>query len=339
MQVFVFVYNVASAKLNALVREWRRRPDTTGCILVLHLPSDREAPNTDEQVVRCVPTKDVLAACCAQSRRRSVVWCSNPSLLPAMQGSARPICVRHTRACIDETLAYGAIPRSFCFVSLGRSCHTAHNLNKHVQKSATQFFDWLRSCFESVLLIFSLSESEFDTLYHPENLAPDTEMYRCDGNVTITLKSLDRRGLVLLSHHDICLAGYQGNEIAKRQSEFIEKYRRRHTRLLTLVRDSVRSDSELVFLRIEDTPSAVCETQYLRFQQTIRTICPDARYRLVVLSLGWSMDMPPSLTDTHIHMRLGPAYLWPADAPAQDAEWTLPHYNWAKVYQDATALL
>lgn len=333
----VLVYNVAPAKVDALVSEWHRRQREGGApLLVLHVPSEHYqglkllAPNT---VVNYCLDKSALAAY-VQAHNIYMVWCGNPSALPTLSGECAILDVKHTRRCINETFARASLNRQRLFVSLGKRCNTAYNLNKYAQpRTAAYPFDWLGSCFESVLAVCALSN--FDDLFNRENLVADTERYRDEGELTITLKPMDARGLYLRFRHDFKIAEYVGNEEEK-HAEFLEKYRRRCDRLRQAIYDSA-TGPEVVFVRIDDNLSDLCDEQYVRFQNTMRTIHPKVRYRLVVLTCNPAeVAMSPTIRDTHIHLHLGPTYATPL---VKDPIWTMPHYDWDAIYRDVKALL
>lgn len=389
----VLVYDVAPAKVAALLTEWEKQ--RRAHIITVHLGDECSkldlSTHPDIQFVRYARKSDVDCQYIHTHNIR-VVWCSNPSLLPWDASKVKSMSVRHSKSCIHATISEaarsemgGANKRSietvgsvaasnsvplglivpelwqshkntvrlcetlalerFMFVSLGAWCQTEHNLNKYVRpRTNTYFFEWQESCFESVLAVLT---SNYDEVFTLDNIVPNTEERRWIGDLHIHMRSLKQLGLHLRFFHDFRLDEYFGNE-QRVHREFLEKYRRRHSRLRQLIHDSAHSSSEIVFVRCEKQLSSLREEQYTRFRDAILAIHPGAKYRLVVITIYPNdVTMPPRVQDTHIHLHLGPNYMLPEekldcldpDVCNPIRHWTLPRYDWETVYRDVISLL
>lgn len=129
------------------------------------------------------------------------------------------------------------------FISLGRHCWIAYHIKKYINNDIpTQFFDWSRNDFKCVLYMLNLRI--IDTIFNIENIIVDKELFKKDNEITITFKNFVKDELSLLYHHDIPYKEYSEEEMNEKLLEFIEKYKRRHNRLIELI----KTDKKLCFI-------------------------------------------------------------------------------------------
>jgi hypothetical protein len=121
------------------------------------------------------------------------------------------------------------------YISLGRHCNVAYNIKKFIDNNIpTQFFDWSRTDFKCVLFILNLRV--IDTIFNIENIIVDKESYKHENEFAMTLNNFVKDNLCLLYHHDIKYKEYNQLEINKELIIFINKYKRRYSRLIELIK-------------------------------------------------------------------------------------------------------
>jgi hypothetical protein len=129
------------------------------------------------------------------------------------------------------------------YISLGRHCDVAYNIKKFINNDIpTQFFDWSRTDFKCILFILNLRI--IDTIFNNENIIVDKEIYKNEGDMCMTLRNFERDNLCLLYHHDIPHKEYNEEEMNEKLLEFIDKYKRRYTRLIELI----KTDKKICFI-------------------------------------------------------------------------------------------
>jgi hypothetical protein len=212
------------------------------------------------------------------------------------------------------------------FISLGRHCDVAYNIKKYIETDRpTHFFDWSRTDFKSVLAI--LNSRILDTLFYKENIAIDKESYKHDNELTMTLKSLDRDNQCLLFHHDISYNEYTEPVLNDKLTEFIDKYKRRHERLVKLI----QSEEPICFLyRISgEFDYADIDT----FNTIIRSINSNNKHTLVLLR---EEDWPQTYTkyDTHITINLA-QFTDENITPT----WKQHQYDWKRIFETIRSIV
>jgi hypothetical protein len=121
------------------------------------------------------------------------------------------------------------------FISLGRHCSIAYNIRKFITNDVeTQFFDWARTDFKCVLFILNLKN--IDTIFNNENIK--ININKQDNDIAITFKNFNKDNLCLLYHHDIPYKEYNESEMNEKITDFINKYKRRHDRLINLIKNN-----------------------------------------------------------------------------------------------------
>lgn len=159
------------------------------------------------------------------------------------------------------------------FISLGRNCEVAAWIKKYITSNQmSHFFDWLRSDFKSVLYI--LNQNNFDTAFNVNNIVVNKEAWAHDNEIQFTFKSLDENNLCLLFHHEVKISDFCDEKVL----EFFEKYRRRHTRLMNLI----KSNEQICFIYYifnYDFDYNDCEI----LNQLLKSINKNINYRLFLL--------------------------------------------------------
>lgn len=170
------------------------------------------------------------------------------------------------------------------YISLGVNCVPAYRIKEYASSTATCFFDWLRTDFACVLKI--LNTKCINEILTIENMNikthDDDNEFKQYNEVKITFKSLEKEGLLLMSHHDVFL-NHDDNGEAKEQYHneligFIEKYKRRHKRLIELI----QSGEEMCFIHMNLNDSS-SEIQIDEFVLSIKKIDENALYCFVLL--------------------------------------------------------
>lgn len=175
------------------------------------------------------------------------------------------------------------------YIALGRQCDTVFNIKKYTQPDGpTQFFDWSRTDFKSVLDVLDMRD--VDAVFAVDNLRLDFERFAKDGDLTICLKSFEAKGRTLMYHHDAKIADcLDPAGLEKTLGAFIGKYKRRFRRLVHAIRDP---DARLCFVyRVsydkDSDPDKSCAIDLAadvpEFDRVLRQINPDVVYCLVLL--------------------------------------------------------
>jgi len=206
------------------------------------------------------------------------------------------------------------------FISLGRHCDVAYNIKKYVDSDRpTHFFDWSRTDFKSMLTI--LNSRILDTLFYKENIAIDKESYKHDNEFTMTLKSLDRENQCLLFHHDISYNEYTEPELNVKLTEFINKYKRRHERLVKLI----QSEEPICFLYRITTPFDYGDIDV--FNTILRSINSNNKHILILLR---EEDGPQTYTKYNTHITIN---LTKFTDRTIVPNWKQPQYDWKRIFE------
>jgi hypothetical protein len=163
------------------------------------------------------------------------------------------------------------------FISLGRHCNVAYNIKKYINNNVpTQFFDWSRTDFKCVLFILIFKNIE--EIFNIKNIIVDKESYKHENKCGITLKNFVKDGLCLLYRHDVEYKN-ECNELEMNQKliEFINKYKRRHNRLIELI----KSDTKICFIYHITIGFDYNDVKY--FNDILKNINKNVNYSLVLL--------------------------------------------------------
>jgi hypothetical protein len=211
-------------------------------------------------------------------------------------------------------------------ISLGRNCCVAYNIRNYLKNKnhPTHFFDWIRSDFKSVLYILNLKT--IDTIFNLENLIVDKETWKKDGNVGITLKNVEKDGLTLLFHHDILFNENDNNDILNNKlKEFIVKYKRRHYRLINLIKTSEKK----YFVYHNNINENFDYDGCVEFNRIIKNINKNINYVLVLLMNDVYNEKDYKYIKTEYYFKINLKHFMVRN---NNVDWTLGNYNWKDIF-------
>jgi hypothetical protein len=157
------------------------------------------------------------------------------------------------------------------FISIGRACNVKHQIDKHIGKSETLFFDWLITDIASVIKLLRCTSIE--DILNIDSIKVDPDRPIVDSNSRILITSLPK----CISIHDIPV-----NSSEKDIIEFIDKYKRRYQRII----DIINSNENVFFIRHGHVDN---ESKQL-FIQTIQDINKNCNFTLVIVKANQSID-------------------------------------------------
>ena len=106
------------------------------------------------------------------------------------------------------------------FISLGNNCSIKYNIDIHIGKKQTLFFDWLITDMKSVNELLSCSNID--------NIININSIHRIGGNSSKNLSKISIKTLSkCISIHDLPLK-YSNNEA----NDFVNKYKQRYFRII-----------------------------------------------------------------------------------------------------------
>jgi len=206
------------------------------------------------------------------------------------------------------------------YISLGRHCDIAHNIEKYVTRKGTNFFDWIRVDFKSVLHILKLTNIE--SIMNIENISLDKISLQETKDILITLKNFVSDDITCIFRHDIPLKDYSDLELNMKLIEFIDKYKRRFCRLM----DFIKSDSKIIFIHKVNEPNFNEYTYTSEFNKTILSINKNATFCLVLLV---DVDTEYLVNKTNTCLKINIHTLIDPDV---QSDWTNPQINWAEIF-------
>ena len=208
------------------------------------------------------------------------------------------------------------------FISLGRHCDIAHNIKLYnTDQPMTNFFDWLRTDFSSILQILNIGN--IDKIFNKQNFIIDKKSYAHENNIGITFKNFEANKMCCLSHHDIILRNYSNEEMDKQLNEFIEKYKRRFHRLIEMI----KSNEKLIFIHKSYWFN---ESHVDDFKNAILKINKNAIFYLVVLvdqPNDWVVNKKGNYLKININKLINKNI---------KTEWHNPQINWPALFSIIT---
>ena len=206
------------------------------------------------------------------------------------------------------------------YISLGRHCDVAFNIEKYASRQETNFFDWVRVDFKSVLYILNLTNIE--TILNKENISMDKISLKDTKDILVTLQNFSKDGLTCSFRHDIPLKDYSYEEMNEKLVEFIDKYKRRFHRLI----DVIKSNEKLVFIHRVAEP-IFDEYVYMKeFNQTILSINKNAIFCLVLL-IEDKKDYLVKRRGSCLRINISTLI-----DPTVEPDWTRPQINWLEIF-------
>ena len=109
-------------------------------------------------------------------------------------------------------------------ISIGSECNVKHQIDKHIGKSETLFFDWLMADIASVIKL--LKCKSIDDILNINSVKVDQVTPIVESNSRILITSLPN----CISIHDSPI-----NPSEKDISDFIDKYKRRYQRIIDII--------------------------------------------------------------------------------------------------------
>ena len=156
------------------------------------------------------------------------------------------------------------------YLSIGERCCVKHQIDKDKGSKETHFFDWLGTDMNSVNKI--LSSKRIEEILHVDHVYRDPiNPNSPDGRYAkVSLQSLTQCIFI----HDLPVH-MKDHDVR----EMIEKYKRRHQRLL----DTIKSDQPIYFIRYGSKFMSTDDKNI--FIETIQQINPNCRFTLVSLEI------------------------------------------------------
>jgi len=158
------------------------------------------------------------------------------------------------------------------YISIEFACNMNYQIQKHIGKKETLFFDNLITCINSVISILSFFEN-IDKLLYFENVIqkPNDPIFN-NVKSKIIIKSLPQ----CESIHDVKI-DFKHEDIL----EFIEKYKRRFLRIINYI----KGNDKIVFCRYGNiNPNQKCA-----FTEQIKKINPNCDFCLVSINSNKTM--------------------------------------------------
>ena len=151
------------------------------------------------------------------------------------------------------------------FISLGNNCSIKYNLDIHIGKGETLFFDWLLTDMNSVNKLLSC--------INIDEVININSINRIGGN---SYKNLSKVSFTTLnkciSMHDLPLK-YDNNEV----SDFVKKYKQRYFRIIDLIKNS---SIKLYFLIYGNITNDEID-QFITIIKNINNLC---NFKLVTIN-------------------------------------------------------
>lgn len=190
-------------------------------------------------------------------------------------------------------------------ISIGSRCNVKYQINKYY-KSETLFFDWLVTDMATVILV--LQCKNIDTILSPEYVVKYPWRNRA-----VTVNSLP----YCLSIHDI-------NRVNDKEIlNFIDKYKRRHERLINII----KSVDTLHFIRY----GKIEATEKEAFIHTILDINPDCNFTLVSVNIEQLSD---SIVRSEHYLEINLSY---KPSTNELSDWGTSYLNWRSIFNIITA--
>lgn len=209
------------------------------------------------------------------------------------------------------------------FISLGRHCDVAEQINKFISvKEPTLFFDWLRSDFKAVIKVLSYTNILDELLFH-DNIITIKHPYDIF-NICVEFKNMimgDNK-LFLLSHHDIEIGTVIDDNVIQ---SFIDKYERRWHRMMDIINNSSQN---IIFIhRITD--NKVDPGDENTFIELISRINPNCKFCLVFLIHRDDIsDIIIEKRNKFLCINIEPFL-----KPNCEKDWKLNQYDWNKLFE------
>ena len=196
------------------------------------------------------------------------------------------------------------------YLSIGERCCVKHQIDNHKGSKETHFFDWLGTDMNSVNKI--LASKRIEEILHVDHVYRDPMNPNSpDGRYAkVSLQSLTR----CIYIHDLPVH-MKDHDV----HEMIEKYKRRHQRML----DIIKSNQPIYFIRYGTQFMPTHEKN--TFIETIRKINPNCRFILVSLEI----EQP----ENKLEKELGFLRIQKTDKDIT-SDWEKNFLDWKQIFAD-----
>jgi hypothetical protein len=199
---------------------------------------------------------------------------------------------------------------SAVYISIGNACNMIYQINKHIGKKETLFFDNLLICVDSIISILSSFEN-IDKILYFENVIQKPYDSTFNGvKSKMIIKSLPFCEFI----HDVKI-GFTNEDIL----EFIEKYKRRFLRIINYIRGC----DKIIFCRYGN----INLHQKRAFIEKIKDINPACNFFMVSINLNKEAD---SIRKEENFLEIN---IKKPDIPYEH-EWTTSYLDWKKIFTD-----
>jgi hydrogenase maturation factor len=206
------------------------------------------------------------------------------------------------------------------YISLGVACNVKHQINLHIGKSETLFFDWLITDINSVIEILN-SHKDIETILFFDNIIQNLNKISTGNNSRILIKSLS----YCESIHDL-----KTNYTDKDINEFIEKYKRRFARLI----EYIKSNDEKIFIRYEaNKTNELAIKDNNKLIQIIKDINSNCNFKLATLINKNNSDANAKENESII-VNLNNYLISEIDTK----DWTASYWDWKKIFNDISII-
>jgi hypothetical protein len=187
------------------------------------------------------------------------------------------------------------------FISIGSKCNVKHQIDKHLQKRETLFFDWVGTDMETVNIL--LQTKNLKTYFCENNIIKSEN--NINGAARLYIKNLPKCVFI----HDVPFH-YSKKDII----QFIDKYTRRFNRLM----EFIKSKKKLYFIRY----GKIEENEKNIFCQAIYNINKNCRFYLISI-VSEQENNSLYVKDNYMEFHL-------TDKNTED--WTTSNINWKYIF-------
>lgn len=198
------------------------------------------------------------------------------------------------------------------FISIGGACMVKFNLDKFTGKKETLFFDWLITDMNSINKI--IGTNDISSILFLENIIRNPNTPNKHGKARVMLKSLSS----CESMHDL-----PANFSSKNVLEFIEKYKRRHNKIIGNI---INNNSEIYFIRFGEVKIDEKKT----FIKIIKDINLNCKFKLVELVNQKDKNNYLINEDNFMSINL---FNYKIKEINQN-DWTESHWDWKNILED-----
>jgi hypothetical protein len=191
------------------------------------------------------------------------------------------------------------------FISIGPNCILKKQISKHIYSTETLFFDWILTNMSSVISI--LETDNIEKILNIDNVIRDI---KTSNHGKIIVKSLSYCVAIHDAHPDL--------DETEDISNFIEKYKRRYSRIIQYV----LNNEKIYFLRFD----RVNESDKQKFIEIILKINPNCNFTLVSINTSCK-EKTIIKSDYYLEINL-------IDKLLPNSDWTHSYLDWEQIFKD-----